>query len=254
MASDITKTYGAADFMVKADVTGNGVVSYEGSDGKVIGVDPQTGKVEIAGAGTAQITIKISATEEYNEAEKTINVTVRKADAKLKAAKKSYAKVYGSKPFKLGVTAKAKISYKSSNKKVAEFKKGKLAVKACGAATITVSVKDKNYVPASRKITVKVLPKKAAAKKAVSRKAGQMTISWKKQKEAAGYVVQYSTDKKFKKKVKSVDIKKNKTTQTTLKKLAKGKKYYVRVKAYTKAGKKKEFGAASKAVNAKVKK
>lgn len=80
-----------------------------------------------------------------------------------------------------------------------------------------------------------------------------MTVTWKRQKEAAGYVVQYSTDKSFEKKVKSVEIKKNRVTKTIIKKLSKGKKYYVRVKAYTKNGKKKAYGTVNRAKKVSVK-
>ena len=98
------------------------------------------------------------------------------------------------------------------------------------------------------------MPKTAKIKSVKSKKAGQLTVSWNRQKEADGYVVQYSTDKKFKKKVQTKYVKKNKTTSLTLKKLKKGKKYYVRVKAYKTISKKKAYGTASKAVVQKVKK
>lgn len=253
-ASDITKTYGNPDFMVEASSTGNGTLRYSSSNGKVILVDAKTGKAKITGAGTADIVIKASATQEYQEASKTIKVTIHKADAKLKVTKKTYKKVYGSNAFRLKVSAKSRLTYTSNNKKTAECKNGRVILKACGTAVITVSVGDTNYKNASQKITVKVVPKKPTVKKAVSEKAGQITVTWKRQKEAAGYVVQYSTDKKFTKKVRNVEIKKNKTTSITIKKLQKGKKYYVRVKAYTKNGKKKEYGAVSKVKNARVRK
>lgn len=67
-------------------------------------------------------------------------------------------------------------------------------------------------------------------------KAGkkQATFSWKKNSKASGYEVQYSTDKKFKKAVKTVKISKNSTVKTTVKKLTKGKTYYVRVRSVKK--------------------
>ncbi len=48
---------------------------------------------------------------------------------------------------------------------------------------------------------------------------------------ATGYQIQYSTDKKFKKKVKTI---RTKNTSKTIKKLKGKKKYYVRVRAYIK--------------------
>jgi hypothetical protein len=89
----------------------------------------------------------------------------------------------------------------------------------------------------------------------VSKKSGQLTVTWKKQAEAAGYVVEYSASKNFSKKTtKTVTIKKNATTTTTIKKLSKGKKYYVRVKAYTTIDKKKAYGTVSVTKNKAVKK
>lgn len=65
----------------------------------------------------------------------------------------------------------------------------------------------------------------------------KIKVSWKKDAMATGYEIQYSTDKKFKNKkmTNSAVIKKNKTTSTTLKKLTKGKKYYVKIRAYKNA-------------------
>ena len=102
-------------------------------------------------------------------------------------------------------------------------------------------------------IVIRVVPKKAKAK-AVSKKSGELKVSWNRQKEAAGYVVEYSTDKKFKKNTGSKVIKKSKTTSITLKNLKKGKKYYVRVKAFTSIDKKRAYGAASKVIRKTVKK
>ena len=50
--------------------------------------------------------------------------------------------------------------------------------------------------------------------------------------KTTGYQVQVATNKKFKKNKKTVTIKKQKTTKTTVKKLKAKKKYYVRVRTY----------------------
>uniref|UniRef100_UPI003FED4A97 fibronectin type III domain-containing protein n=1 Tax=Eubacterium sp. TaxID=142586 RepID=UPI003FED4A97 len=61
----------------------------------------------------------------------------------------------------------------------------------------------------------------------------KFTVKWKKQAtQTTGYQVQVATNKKFKKNKKTVTIKKQKTTKTTVKKLKAKKKYYVRVRAY----------------------
>ena len=77
----------------------------------------------------------------------------------------------------------------------------------------------------------KVTVKKSAIKKmkAVSGRKAKVTVQ--KVDGAAGYQIVYSTDKQFKKNVKKVTIS---GTSKTLGKLAKGKTYYVKVRAYKK--------------------
>ena len=77
----------------------------------------------------------------------------------------------------------------------------------------------------------KVTVKKSAIKKmkAVSGRKAKVTVQ--KVEGAAGYQIVYSTDKQFKKNVKKVTIS---GTSKTLGKLAKGKTYYVKVRAYKK--------------------
>ena len=59
--------------------------------------------------------------------------------------------------------------------------------------------------------------------------AGQkkVTVRWKKQrKNTDGYEIQYSTNKKFKKAVKTVTVKNNKKNIKTIKKLKRGKEIF----------------------------
>lgn len=88
--------------------------------------------------------------------------------------------------------------------------------------------KNQSDTPAgSQKVSVK----KVTLKSVKNKKGRKVLVSWKKVSNASGYAIQYSTSKKFKKSV-TVKVKKAKTTSTTLKKLKKGKTYYVRVRAY----------------------
>ena len=75
----VTKTYGDEDFTLTAtgEVKGS-TVTYESSEPAVAEVDSATGKVTIKSAGTAIITAKASATEDYDEAAVTCNLTVGK--------------------------------------------------------------------------------------------------------------------------------------------------------------------------------
>ena len=60
-----------------------------------------------------------------------------------------------------------------------------------------------------------------------------IALTWAKVKGVKGYQIQVATDKKFKKNKKTVTIKKQKTTKTTVKKLKAKKTYYVRIRTYT---------------------
>ena len=81
------------------------------------------------------------------------------------------------------------------------------------------------------KETVDKKQKKARVKKATPAKAS-LTITWAKVKGVKGYEIQLATDKKFKKNLKKVTIKKQKTTKTTVKKLKAKTKYYVHIRTY----------------------
>ena len=90
------------------------------------------------------------------------------------------------------------------------------------------------------------IKKNKAAKKAVS-------VEWKKVGGVKGYQVQVATDKKFKKNKKTVNIKKQKTTKTTVKKLKAKKKYYVRIRTYKIVNGKKVYSSWSKVKSVKTK-
>lgn len=85
-------------------------------------------------------------------------------------------------------------------------------------------------------------PKKATLSSVKFKKKKTAEIKWKRDKAATGYIIQCATDKNFKKNKKQVTISKNKTTSATVKKLKGGKRYYVRICSYTKAGKTKLQG------------
>lgn len=257
IASDLVWNVKEPIVAIGASSSGDGPLSYRSSNEKVASIDA-SGIAVIHGVGTASISIQAAETENFKKsAVKTITLTVRpsqsagsKPKSQLKIPNTSYTKALGSKPFALKATAKTAISYKSSNPKVAAVSKsGKVTLKKCGKAVITIKTHD-----ASKKATVRVVPKKASVKKAASPKAGWLKVSWSRQKEASGYVIECSLDKKFKKKVTRKAVGKNSITSTVVKKLPKGKKFYIRVKAYTLIGKQKAYGASSKTITARCKK
>ena len=95
-------------------------------------------------------------------------------------------------------------------------------------------------------------PNSAKIKKATGSKKA-IALTWAKVKGVKGYQIQLATDKKFKKNKKTVTIKKQKTTKTTVKKLKAKKKYFVRIRTYKTVNGKKVYSSWSKAKTVKTK-
>ena len=100
---------------------------------------------------------------------------------------------------------------------------------------------------------------KSLAKKKISissLKAGKksFTVKTASQSGIKGYQIQYSTSKKYTKKTtKTVKVSTKKALNKTVKNLKRGKKYYVRVRAYKTSGKKTIYSSWSASKNIKVK-
>ncbi|MEY8516946.1 DNRLRE domain-containing protein [Lachnospiraceae bacterium 29-84] len=208
-------------------------------------------------AGTAYVAIRAIPGKCTGSVTKSF--TIKKAQKSIQVQKTSIQKTYGNAAFSLGAsTAKGeKLAYHVNNASVVKVSSnGKASILGCGKATITIkSPASKNYNKAAdKKITITVKPKKLTLKSVKSSKKGQMTIKWAKDKKASGYQICYSTSKNFKK-AKTATITSNKTTTKTItKKLTRGKKYYVKIRAYKTVGKTKVYGAYSKTKSIKIKK
>ena len=74
--------------------------------------------------------------------------------------------------------------------------------------------------------------------KIANQKGRKLSVTWKKQKKISGYQIQYSTGKTFAKGTKMTSIVKS-SDKAVIKKLKKGKTYYVRIRSYQKSGSKK---------------
>lgn len=95
-----------------------------------------------------------------------------------------------------------------------------------------MTVKMKGNYSGSFTKTFRILPKGTSIS-ALNKAKKSFTVKWKKQKtQTTGYQFQYTTDKKFKKSVKTVTISKNTVVKKTVKKLAAKKTYYVRIRTY----------------------
>ncbi len=148
---------------------------------------------------------------------------------------KSAARSFSLKASNIG---KRPMTYSSDNKKITVDKtSGKVTVAKAymGKATITITAKKGNgYRQASKKITLRVVPGKASLKTLKNSASKKLTVTWTRQSYVTGYELQYSTSKDFKSGCKSVNISKNSTVKKTISRLKKGKKYYVRIRAYKK--------------------
>ena len=89
--------------------------------------------------------------------------------------------------------------------------------------------------------------------KIANQKGRKLSVTWKKQKKISGYQIQYSTGKTFAKGTKMTSIVKS-SDKAVIKKLKKGKTYYVRIRSYQKSGSKKTYSAWSSYTKVKIKK
>ena len=237
-------------------VTLNGKTLKKGTDYTLSynnNINPGTGEIIIKGKGGYT-----GKTVAYFEIQKKNSTTdsgkkTEKSGQKITGISSSYKKAYNS-SFTLKPKAKGKLTYKSSNTKVATVNsKGKVKIKGTGKVTITITAKETSaYKKQTKKVTIYAVPGKRDIKKLSSGKK-KLTVQWKKDNRSDGYQVQYSTDKKFKKNVKNVVIGKKQTTKQTIKKLKTGKKYYVRIRSYKKISGKKYYGTWSSKKTVKVK-
>lgn len=153
------------------------------------------------------------------------NFTTYTKKLRLKLSKTSY--VYN------GKNAKPKVTVYNGRKKVSSkyYKVTYKNNKKVGYATVIVKGKGKfaKYAgKAAFTIKLKTL-KKPSVKKGAK---GTLNVSWKRDRQATKYVVQYSQSNKFKgKSTKTVTITNNKIGKTVLKGLTGKKNYYVRVRS-----------------------
>ncbi len=127
-------------------------------------------------------------------------------------------------------------------------------VKSVGTQTVTITFKSTSkYYTGKLTAKCKVIPPKTTMK-SVSAGSKKLTAKWtKKTAGVTGYQIQYSTSKTFKS-AKTVTIKKDTTTSTTIKKLKGKKKYYVRVRTYAKVSGKYYYSGWSSAKSKTTKK
>ena len=131
--------------------------------------------------------------------------------------------------------------------------------KSNGGKTDADSKKDSKTAATKKKTTAKKVkaPARTTLSSVKNTKKLKLTAKWKKVKDADGYQIEYSLNKKFTKSRKSKTIKGNtkKSLSFTSKGLKKTKIYYVRVRAYkTNAKGKKVYGKWSAVKKLKIRK
>ena len=179
-----------------------------------------------------------------------------KKNQSINTSASSYTKEIGSKAFSLGANASGggKLTYTSSNKKVATVSSaGQVSVKSYGTAMITISASaTQNYNAATKKISIKVVPKKGSLKAVKSPSKKKVKISWKKDKKVTGYEIYVSPRKDFSRETIKRNYKKN-TVSKTISGWRSKRTYYVKIRGYKKIGKVKYYGAWSNVKKVKVK-
>lgn len=276
-------------FYLDAKSDGDGRISYQSENENIIKIDGD-GKGYIISSGTVKIIITASETDACQEAQEAVSLNVEKIpdpaenpvqnggtdqsgngdvnppvnqdDAGGNTVEliqaKNITKTYSTKTFSIGAKSVcgAKLSYQVADKKIAAISKtGKIKLKSYGQTKITIRADAKGTYPAASKtITLTVKPVKNQITSLKSTKAKTFEVKWKKDKKASGYIIEYSTDKKFKKNVKKNVVSKNKTVSKKITKLKSGKKYYVRVCTYKNSHGKRVQGNYSKVRTVKIRK
>ena len=136
-----------------------------------------------------------------------------------------------------GKTQKPSVTVYAGNKKLSSkyYTVSYKNNKNVGYGTVVVKGKGK-YGKYSGTAVFKINLKKTKLSSAKSTKKKTFTTTWKKTGGNSGWQVQYSTNKKFRSGVRTVNLKAN-NTKFTIRNLKSRKNYYVRIRSYKKVGK-----------------
>ena len=201
-------------------------------------------------AGTAKITI--TGIGNYTGTV-TTSFEIKPASPEIQAKNKTIDMGSGKQDIMESVQTDAKITCISDAPGIVEISGDKFIPKKPGKATIIITtIGEKNYFSMGPvRLTITVRPLNTQKLTVKSNAKGKLTASWKTVKSVSGYEVQYSRSKSMKN-AQSLMIK-GKTTQVTLKNLAKKKNYYVRIRTYKVTNGKKYYSTWSTVKTVKVK-
>lgn len=227
-----TKTYGAAPFEIS--IPAKTKVDFASSDPSVAAIykiSDTKATVKIKSGGTATITAKAAENQNYKSKEYVIKVNVNKASQSI-TCKSGITKSFAvNSYFYLKAKAKTRLTYKSSNSKIATVSSsGKVIMKNPGKVTFTVyAASTGQYKGTTKKVTfTSNLKKPTLTAKAYSGR--KIKLTWSKVSGANGYRV-YIYDKSKKKYICRL-TKKSSVKSVTHQGLKAGKTYMYKVRAY----------------------
>lgn len=202
-------------------------------------------------AGTARVTI--TGIGAYSGV-KTVTFRIKRAKATLTPTAAALTLTHSSRKTAVIKRKKTdgKISLKSSNSKIVKISGTSIIPLSPGKATVTITAaQGKNYNAVSAKISISVRPLPVSSLSLKSSAKGQATVSWKQVKSITSYQIQYSTASSMKS-ARTITVK-GASKSAVLKKLTRGKKYYVRIRTVKTVSKKNYYSTWSKTASVKVK-
>ena len=256
----VSKRYGDKEFAIAfKEKKTDGKLLYSSSNTRVATVST-TGRIKITGMGSTVITVNCTGGKNYTAGKATFTVKVAKGKNAI-IASSDINRNFSAKAQAVNIGAraydKARLTYFSDNRAIKVNNAGRVTIPArfLGKCVITVkATATVHYEAAVRKITLRVNPLPTNITNVSNLTGRRAAITWKANKYVTGYLIQYSTDSKFKKNVGKVAIGRHGTTKTILSKLTKGKTYYIRIQTYKQSGNVKVYSAWSKVRSVKVKK
>lgn len=133
------------------------------------------------------------------------------------------------------------VKWSSSDNTIAEISEYDGVIgKKYGIATITATSLG-SRLTAAYKVTV--VPNSVKINNLFSKKKGQITVTYQKDKTVSGYEIVYATNSKFSKNKKKKIVNKAATSKVTLNGLKAGQMYYVKVRPFVLINDKKIYGA-----------
>ena len=155
--ASISKTYGEADFTNNLVIVGDGTVTYSSDKPEVAKVDAGSGKVQIVGSGTAEITATVTDGTNYTYATKTASYSLDVAPAVMEVTSEGYEGTYDGEAYGITVTAPKGATVKYGEAEGSYTLDASPTYTAVGNYTVYYQVTKKNYATVTGSETVIIL-------------------------------------------------------------------------------------------------